>query len=115
LENKVRDWARRDSAICIAAGPVLTDRGFPKPKKYLPHSNKVVIPQYFYKVILSPFGDAPKAIGFIMPNRNSKERLQSFAVTVDSVEALTGIDFFSILPDDVERRIEASYNLQEWF
>ncbi len=115
LENKVRDWARRDSAICIAAGPVLTDRGFPKPKEYLRHSNKVVIPQYFYKVILSPFGDEPKAIGFIMPNRNSKERLQSFAVTVDSVEALTGIDFFSILPDDVERRIEASYNLQEWF
>lgn len=113
LENKVRDWAKSDSAICIVAGPVLTDAGFPKQRERL-RKSKVVIPQYFYKVILAPFGDKPKAIGFIMPNKNSQLPLSRFAVTVDSVETLTGIDFFSVLPDKIEQEVESSFNLKDW-
>ncbi len=49
-----------------------------------------------------------KGIGFIMPNRGSKEPLMAFAVTIDSVEVLTGLDFFPGLPDSLEKLIEAS-------
>ena len=34
--------------------------------------------------------------------------------TVDEVERLTGIDFFPSLPDDVERRVEATADLADW-
>ena len=30
------------------------------------------------------------------------------------VERITGLDFFSQLPDDVENEIESNYNLNQW-
>ena len=49
-----------------------------------------------------------------MPNDGSKEDLKSFAVTIDSVERFTGIDFFPSLPNDQESLIESSINLKAW-
>ena len=37
-----------------------------------------------------------------------------FTVSVDSVESVTGFDFFYNLPDDVENEIEKSSNYQLW-
>ena len=34
--------------------------------------------------------------------------------TVDEVERITGIDFFASLPDDVERAVESSADLDDW-
>jgi endonuclease G len=125
LENQVRTWAREDSAICIVAGPVLTDVGFPDKKVYIgKNGHQIVVPQYFFKVILAPFGDTPRAIGFIMPYENpadatgkskkKKEILRRYVVTVDSVETLTGIDFFPQLPDKIEREVESRVDLEAW-
>ena len=36
------------------------------------------------------------------------------ATSVDEVERLTGMDFFVNVPDQLERRIEASYSLKAW-
>ena len=46
-------------------------------------------------------------IAYVLPNEESKRSLNSFAVPVDKVEKMTGIDFFSQLPDDLERVLEA--------
>lgn len=113
LEHEVRYWAKRDSAVCVVCGPVLPKS---KNEKYrtLPRST-VIIPEYFYKIVLAPFAkNGPRAIAFIMPNEQRYETLGSFAVTIDSVEALTGIDFFPILPDDIEDVVESSINLPDW-
>ena len=67
-----------------------------------------------FKVILSPYTDSPSAIGFIMPNSYVKGGMQTHAVSVDSVEALTGHDFFSALPDDVETTVEAQCDFNRW-
>lgn len=113
LEHEVRFWAKRDSAVCVVCGPVL-----PKSKndRYRTiGANKVLVPDYFYKVVLAPFAkNGPRAIAFVMPNKQSSNTLGSFAVTIDSVEALTGIDFFPILPDDIEDAVESSINLPDW-
>jgi endonuclease G len=55
-----------------------------------------------------------KVIGFVLPNEASAATLQNFAVTVDSVERLTGINFFHKLPDDVEEKLESTVNVTEW-
>ena len=34
--------------------------------------------------------------------------------SVDEVELVTGIDFYPLLADDVENRIEAEANLRKW-
>lgn len=114
LEEKVRDWAQRDSAICVVTGPILPKGPKPAGMKTI-GKNKVLVPQRFYKVILAPFGQKPKAIGFIMENHDSRKALSSFAVSVDSVERVVGMDFFSVLPDDVEKSVEKSFSLKEWF
>ena len=109
LENKCRQRAMADSAIIIIAGPVLTD----EIKEYL-GDNKVAVPNRFFKVVLSPFREEPVAIGFLMNNGKVEGGMQGAAVTVDEVEAITGHDFFSALPDDVENKVEAYKNFTRW-
>jgi endonuclease G len=40
--------------------------------------------------------------------------LDSYVNSIDQVERITGLDFFSALPDEVENRIEKEYDLKYW-
>lgn len=108
LEDKIRDWAVADSAIIIICGPVIKKQ----PKTI--GKNKVVVPQQFFKVILSPFVKPMRAIGFLFNNEQSVDPLSAYVVTVDSIERLTNMDFFSLLPDELENMIEAEANYFQW-
>lgn len=108
LEDKIRDWAVADSAIIIICGPVIKKQ----PKTI--GKNKVVVPQQFFKVILSPFVKPMRAIGFLFNNEQSVDPLSAYVVTVDSIERLTNMDFFSLLPDEIENKIEAEANYFQW-
>lgn len=109
LEEKCRQWAEIDSAIIIVCGPVLTD-------PILEHigDNNVAVPQRFFKVILSPYVDEPRGIGFIMPNGKVPGGMQAAAVTIDEVERITGLDFFSSLPDEIENNVESQCRFHYW-
>jgi hypothetical protein len=39
----------------------------------------------------------------------------SYAVTVDSIETITGIDFFHTLPQDTQDKIESQRNVKAWY
>jgi len=52
-----------------------------------------------------------KMIGFILPNEGSNKRLQDFAVTVDAVEDATGLNFFSLVPQE---QLESVAMVQDW-
>ena len=43
-------------------------------------------------------------MGFLFDNKAHHQALEKYMVSVDSVEKVTGMDFFSKLPDNVERR-----------
>ena len=108
LESLVRTWAADNEEIYVVTGPVLEDD--------LPTigANAVAVPEYYYKVILDYKEPELKGIGFILRNESSKTPLQNFAVTIDSVESFTGIDFFSALPDPLENALESSIELDKW-
>lgn len=108
LEDKIRDWSVADSAIVIICGPIVNKAPQTIGK------NQVTIPQHFFKVILSPYSSSPKAIGFIFSNKRSVAPLQDYVVSVDSIENLTGLDFFASLPDSLEDSIEAHSNAEQW-
>lgn len=110
LEDKIRDWAREDSAIVIVCGPLVT----PDDTTIGPH--KVKVPSAFYKVVLAPYADPPRGIGFIFENIPGRQRrpLGSYAVTIDSVETRACIDFFPVLPDEIEQSVESQYDTQYW-
>lgn len=110
LEDKCRQRAKADSAIVVVCGPIFR-RGEATERI---GATGVAVPRQFFKVVLSPYTNPPVAIGFIMPNGYVKGGMQACAVSVDSVEAVTGHDFFSALPDDVEKRVEAECNFNRW-
>lgn len=108
LENQVRQWAKENKAVYVVTGTVLT-QGLPT----IGHG-RVTVPEFFYKVILDYREPDIKGIAFIMSNQGSHEPLQQFAVIIDSVEQVTGTDFFFQLPDDQEGIIESTVDLSHW-
>ncbi len=109
LETACRRWAKMYGDIYIVCGPILY-----KGKHKKIGDNKVTVPEAFFKVVLCIQG-TPKAIGFIYKNEKGNRPQGDYVNTVDEVERITGIDFFPKLPDDVEDRIEATCNLDEWY
>lgn len=109
LEEKCRARAGVDSAVIVVCGPVLTD----ELTEFIGDS-RVTVPKRFFKVILSPYRKNPVAIGFIMPNGKVPGGMQPMAVTVDSVEAVTGHDFFAALPDSAENKLERMCDFNSW-
>lgn len=109
LEEKCRQWAEIDSAIIVICGPIVTD-----PINEYIGDSKVAVPQRFFKVILSPYIENPRGIGFIMPNAKVPGGMQAAAVSIDEVERVTGYDFFSSLPDEVENDVESQCKFHYW-
>ena len=84
------------------------------PRTSAPEPNKVVVPEAFFKVVLR-MGDYPQAIGFICRNQSQKGRKKTdFVNSIDEVERITGYDFFSKLPDNIENKVEAKADMNEW-
>jgi endonuclease G, mitochondrial len=109
LEEQVRFWAIENEELYVVTAGVLFD-GLPSIGQ-----NKVSIPKYYYKALLDLKDPEQKAIAFIMANEASNKPLREFAVTIDSLEKFTGIDFFPALEDQLEEKLESSLELERWF
>lgn len=108
LEEKCRDWARKYGSVYIVCGPV-----YESDSPATMGNAKIWIPDAFYKVVLCMVG-TPKAIGFIYANDEQPHNMQQSVRTIDEIEAMTGIDFFCSLPDDIEISIESTANFNIW-
>lgn len=110
LEELTRSWAKRDGQLYVITGPALKL----KPKGTI-GANEVAIPAAFYKVLLDLEEPQVKGIGFIIPNEVSFEPLYKFAVPIDRVEEITGIDFFGeLMPQELEDEVEQNLNADLW-
>ena len=109
LEAVVRQMAVDNEKICVATGPVLTDGPYKTIGK-----NNVAVPNQYYKVILDYTDPDIKAIGFVLPNSDKTEKLETYIMSVDEVEEITGLDFFYQLPDEEEAVIESSVDVSKW-
>jgi len=106
LESLVRDWAIKYGAIYLVTGPVFRDN------ISTIGGNGVTVPGYYYKVILDL--KRREGIGFILLHESSSQSLSSFVVSIDSVESITGLDFFPALEDGLEREVEGPPTLRLW-
>lgn len=108
LESLVRRFAIDEEIVYIVTGPIL-----PQVKTITIGENKVTVPTHYYKVIFD-ITPPQKMIGFILPNEGSNKPLQDFAVTVDTVEEITGLDFFSSLPQPKQEQLESTISISDW-
>lgn len=111
LELSVRNWAWDNKEVYVVTGPVLS-RGHII--KQIGH-NKVSVPDSYFKIVMDHTSRNKKAIAFIIPNEVSTRPLKEYAVTIDEVEALTGIDFFSdAFEYGMEERLESRFDVNQW-
>ena len=108
IENDCRRWARRYDDIYIVCGPIYLRR-----EHEMIGKGNVVVPEAFFKVVLCLNG-TPKAMGFIVRNTEGTKKKDLYYNSVDEVERITGYDFFSALPDDVEDTVEATADISAW-
>lgn len=109
LEEMARDWARQYGNIYIACGPII-EADYPTIGK----NHSIAVPAAFYKVFLRQTNSGWTSIGFVMKNEAGNRPLMTYMLSVDEIEAQTGIDFFYHLPDDIEEQVESDINLSDW-
>ena len=109
MEIACRKWAKQMGTIYVVCGPIFYKNSTHKSIG----KHKVPVPEAFFKVLLCTEG-TPKAIGFIYKNEDGNRPKGDYVNTVDEVERITGIDFFPSLPDNIEKKVEAKCNLDDW-
>jgi len=111
LEESVRYWTKKWGRLYVVTGPVLTEGIREKIG-----GNGVSVPDQYYKVLLDLDEPEIKAIGFLIPNEVSVDPLKAYAVPIDEIEELTGLDFFSNIINDpkLEAKLEKGYNIRQW-
>ena len=98
IEQQCREWAKSEGDSYIVSGPIFFENRHGEQKTL--GVNKIPIPDAFFKVVMSNHGKG-KGIGFVCENRNCGGYIDEYTLSIDDVEAITGIDFFPALPDEI--------------
>lgn len=118
LENRLRDnyniASFRDTLYVVKGGTIRNDQLL-EVRKGLP------VPKFFYMAILCKNKQTSqggyKAIAFWMEHNSdlsNATNYKKYAISIDRLEELTGIDFFCNLPDDIEEQVERNMVPAVW-
>ena len=107
MEEAIHTWARTARRLVIFTGPVLEGN-----MKRMGKKGNIAVPNRYYKVVYAPEQD--RAIAFLFNNEKAGKSWTNYAVTIDEVERLTGINFLASLPDDSETVVESKQNIKDW-
>lgn len=110
MEDLLRSYViKTNHPLLIVTGPILKDS-----LPYIGKENKISIPEYYFKVAIDFDDTVQSGIAFIMPNKFCEYPPMSYAVSIDSLEKLTGIDFFPELTVEKEKNIESKFIESYW-
>lgn len=108
IENQMRAYVlRTGNPLLVVTGGVLHD-SLPVIERGV---NKVSIPEYYYKVAVDPVDG--KGLGFLVPHEEHLNPPDQYVVSIDSVEAFSGIDFFTQLEN--QEKVESQMDIEYWF
>lgn len=109
LERQVRRWAREYGRVWVVSGPVIGSGRYGTIGE-----RRVVVPDAFFKAVMVQDYGKYRSIAFIMGNDDRRYYLYDCSMSVDELEARTGLDFFASLPDDVEEASESRCRPSDW-
>ena len=102
LEAHIRKEVEHLGPALIITAPVLMET-----ESYPMIRSEVSIPDEFYKIAYFYKNQSMQA--YLIPNTHAQGKsFRTFSVSVRDIEDLTGIDFFSELPDDLENTLESN-------
>jgi endonuclease G len=108
LEASVHALTATRGTVWVFSGPAFAGK---KPMGTI-GPDKLAVPTHTYKVVLcvQPNGDK-EMLAFVLPNIDKPSgTLSGYTFSVDQVEKLTGLDFFSSLPATEQTRLEQVVN-----
>ncbi len=108
LEKQLRNWCKRYGTLFVVTGGVLD------PTLDRIGEEDVAVPDYFYKIVARGTGEELRVLCFLMPHESGAFPLARYLVSIDELEALTGINFFPGLGANLENRVEAQVEKSAW-
>jgi len=111
-EVEIKHFTKFADKVWVITGPVFTGS-----TERLSSSWRVEIPDAFYKMYITEAkaNQPSKVLAFLVPQTvQGHEPLSKFVTNIDTIEAQTGLDFFSVLDDVIENQLEASVEPQAW-
>ena len=108
LESLVANQFAQKRGVWVVTGPLYGNRPtFIK--------ERIKKPCAFFKIIIALNKEnQPEALAFIIPQNECSGNLENYLVNIDTIEALSGINFFSDLPDDIEDKLESQKACGFW-
>lgn len=120
LEQRVSDWGRRSDfsdTLYVVKG-ITIDKDSDIIGYITSKGNKVTVPvaKKWYMALLKIKNGKYSAIGFVLDHKeyDSRTILPAYRRTIKELEAEVGVDFFHLLPDDVEEDVERSFTIKHW-
>lgn len=100
LEMAVDDLTEHYGQSWIITGPY-----FDKEREFI--NRRVEIPDGFYKIVVLNTEKGLYPLAFLLDMDDNALNIEDYCVTIDSVESLTGVDFFHELEDISEENFES--------
>jgi endonuclease G len=116
FEAQIQDFAEEHGEVWVVTGPLFLDEDGDGIVEYsVIGDNQVAVPTHYYKIVLRVLDDGTSdAMAVIVPNEQQPVGYDDFLVSIDSVEAVSGYDFFPGLDDDEEDPLEALIAEATW-
>jgi endonuclease G len=115
LERWVQDnlVEKQEKRVWIFAGCIFGPGEHEKVGK----QKDIWVPPMFYKIVImdDPDSGVPTILAFLFPHQRSAHgKIENFLVSVDTIEALSGLDFLSELDDAEENWLEDQDTWTVW-
>ena len=125
IEDATRLWAGELGEVIVVSGAIFDadndgERDADSDVERAPPTRKVAKASGFYKIVLRVSADdSVRAIAFILPHIQAStapnpDYVPTKITSVDAIEEVTGLDFFSDLPDGAEDPMEAAVEDDLW-
>ncbi len=113
MEYKTASWADKYNDVWVICGPAWIKS---KDVTYIGDENemKIPIPHFFWKIVIKKSEEKLDSLAFLYPHKaigkskdsKSKYRHEDYLVSVNEIEEVTGLDFFTNLDDEKEDALE---------
>lgn len=109
LENLIRAWTLKYKKIWIVTGPVLREN-----LGHIGIQNRISVPLEYFKAIIRKTEYGYEGIGFLMKTNLPFPELINYAVNINTIERITGLNLFPDLDDSIEEIVEENLHLDKW-
>lgn len=130
IENRVRSWVRDRGDLTIICGPVFEAQERVQAIEEQPVTdrqmlynvigeNDVAVPTAFFKIIVDMRNQQrPDVIAFLVRHfetaTDQDRRVETYLTSINRIEELTGLDFLTNLPENVQEEIEREPAPSPW-